>query len=87
MSSQRCHASVTAIQRKHRIFAQFRCRAVVNDADSIPVAIVAAWCCDAGNAAMIRGLEGRLGVRLLARTARSVAPTDAGAELLARVRR
>lgn len=34
----------------------------------------------------IRGLEGRLGVRLLARTTRSVAPTEAGEQLLARLR-
>lgn len=34
----------------------------------------------------MKGLEGRLGVRLLARTTRSVAPTEAGERLLANLR-
>lgn len=34
----------------------------------------------------IRGLEERLGMRLLSRTTRSVAPTEAGERLLAKIR-
>ena len=35
---------------------------------------------------IVRGLEARLGIRLLHRSTRSVAPTEAGAQLLARLR-
>src|SRR5258706_15828038 len=40
------------------------------------------WCAPTVLSHTIRGLEARLGLRLLARTTRSVAPTEAGERLL-----
>ena len=60
--------------------------AVVADERSFTKAAVRLGVSTSAVSHSIRGLEERLGVRLLARTTRTVAPTDAGQRLLAQLR-
>ena len=60
--------------------------AVVADERSFTKAAVRLGVSTSAVSHKIRGLEERLGVRLLARTTRTVAPTDAGQRLLAQLR-
>jgi DNA-binding transcriptional LysR family regulator len=60
--------------------------AVVADERSFTKAAVKLGVSTSAISHSIRGLEERLGVRLLARTTRTVAPTDAGLRLLAQLR-
>jgi DNA-binding transcriptional LysR family regulator len=60
--------------------------AVVADERSFTKAAVRLGISTSAISHSIRGLEERLGVRLLARTTRTVAPTDAGQRLLAQLR-
>jgi len=60
--------------------------AVVADERSFTKAAVRLGVSTSAISHSIRGLEERLGVRLLARTTRNVAPTDAGQRLLAQLR-
>ena len=66
-----------------RVLAAF---AVVADERSFTRAAVRLGVSTSAVSHSIRALEERLGVRLLARTTRSVAPTDAGERLLAQLR-
>jgi len=60
--------------------------AVVADERSFTKAAVRLGVSTSAVSHKVRGLEERLGVRLLARTTRTVAPTDAGQRLLAQLR-
>jgi DNA-binding transcriptional LysR family regulator len=64
--------------------SHFRVSAAKNAANSsgLPVAGVASGASASGLSEAVRRLEAQLGVRLLNRTARSVAPTEAGPRLL-----